>query len=135
MAEALVPQAEIPRRAARPLAAAPERLEPPVLDARLGQGRGETIPVEVRVLPGAGEPPDVSQGLDFVPIEELQEPVERVGGMADGEKPGVGWSADLRFRTGRAVSAGGSPVTASRPVSPSSSVGRNPASEASRSPS
>jgi hypothetical protein len=42
--------------------------------------------VEVRILSGAGEAADVGEGLDAVPGEELQEPVEWVGGMADGEE-------------------------------------------------
>src|SRR5579884_2264582 len=67
----------------RPIAPAPQGLEPAVLDPGGGQRRGEAVAVEVRVLPRAGEAADVGHGLDGVPGERTQEAAERVGRVAD----------------------------------------------------
>src|SRR5262249_26268716 len=62
-----------------------EGFEPVVLDARLRQGGGEAVPVEVGMLSGAGEAPDVRQRLDPVLGEKGHEPLQGVVRVADGE--------------------------------------------------
>ena len=101
VAEALVPQAKVSGRVPGPLATATQGLHPAVLDSRLGQLRGEVVPVEVRVLPGAGEPPDVGQGLDAVPGQEASG--TRRGGGSSGRwcRAAMAWSSESAISVGR----------------------------------
>jgi hypothetical protein len=67
-------------------AAAAQRFDPSVIDAGLRRRQGESVPVELRELPGAGESADVGDDLHVVSTVQSDELFERVPRVADGEE-------------------------------------------------
>jgi hypothetical protein len=70
-----------------------------VPDAPVAEEPAEGFTVELRVLPGARNGPDVHQPLHTMSPEQPQEILERAGGMAHGENgaEGGGLSAEGKF--------------------------------------
>jgi hypothetical protein len=59
-----------------------------VVDAAVCQRSGERVSAVLRVPARAREPADVDQQLDVRRRQQLDQLVDRAGGMADGEESG-----------------------------------------------